>query len=94
MLRWKQYRWTSAGTLAFGLTLAFASGWFDREAVAATSEAVAHSAQAVSGRLFAVASIFVLIAVLERQHCKTLNRLRSIEEELAALKAPPLSTIS
>lgn len=94
MLRWKNSRWTSAGTLAFGLTLAFASGWFDREAVASTSEAVAHSAQAVSGRLFAVASVFVLIAALERQHTKTLHRLRTLEEELAALKAPPLSTLS
>jgi hypothetical protein len=83
----QQLRWLSPAALALGITLALASGWFDQEAVASTSEALAHSANAVSGRLFAAAAVFILIAILERQHARTLSRLKRLEQELAALKS-------
>lgn len=86
MTRSVQIRWTALITLMIGLVLAVASGWFDREAIGARHEAHAHSAVAVSSRLFAVATVFILLTALEVQHSKTTARLRELEAELAALK--------
>lgn len=73
-------------TLLIGLILAIASGWFDQQAIGTRHEAHAHSATAVSSRLFAVATVFILLTALELQHAKMASRLRELEQELAALK--------
>lgn len=69
-----------------GVVLAMASGWFDQEALGSLNEAHAHSATAVSSRLFAVGTVFIVLTILEIQHSKTVARLRELENEIALLR--------
>lgn len=66
--------------------MAFSAGLIESEAVAATEAQFAHTASVMSGKLFTVASILILIWATEWQRAKTAARLQQIEEELNSLK--------
>ena len=83
-------RWTAIITLALGLVLAVVSGWFDREAIDALNPAHAHSATAMASRLFAVATVFIVLTVLEVQHSRTVSRLKDLEKEIEQLRGGPV----
>ena len=87
MTRSLQIRWTAVVTLMVGVVLAMASGWFDQEALGSLNEAHAHSATAVSSRLFAVGTVFIVLTILEVQHSRTVARLRELEQEITCLRA-------
>ena len=72
--------------LMAGVLLAMLSGWFDQEAIGTMSREHAQSATAVSSRLFAVATVFITLTILELQHSKTVARLRELEQEIATLR--------
>ena len=82
----KRIRWTAIAILVTGLAMAFSAGLIESEAVRATEGQFAHTASVMSGKLFTVASILILIWATEWQRAKTTARLQQLEEELNTIK--------
>lgn len=82
----KQIRWTAIAILVTGLTLALGAGLIETEAVKAQEGQFAHSASVMSGKMFTVAAILILIWATEWQRAKTAARLQKLEDELSSLK--------
>lgn len=82
----KQIRWTAIAMLITGLAMAFSAGLIESEALAAQEGQFAHTASAMAGKMFTVASILILIWATEWQRAKTSARLQKLEEELSLLK--------
>ena len=82
----KQIRWSAIVILLVGLGLALSSGLVESEALAAQEGQFAHTATAMSGKLFTVASILILIWATEWQRAKIAARLEKLEGELSSAK--------
>ncbi|HEX7861145.1 MAG TPA: hypothetical protein VF773_12505 [Verrucomicrobiae bacterium] len=82
----KQMRWTAVLMLLVGLGLAFGSGLIEGEAMRAQEGQFAHTAGALAGKLFTVASVLILIFATEWQRARISARLQKVEEELDSLK--------
>jgi hypothetical protein len=82
----KQMRWAAVLMLLVGIGLAFGSGLIEGEAMRAEEGQFAHTATAMAGKLFTVASVLILIFAMEWQRAKISARLQKVEDELDSLK--------
>ena len=89
----KQMRWTAVLMLLIGLGLAFGSGLIEGEAMRAQEGQFAHTAAAMAGKLFTVASVLILIFAMEWQRAKISARLQKVEDELNAIKQTSPATV-
>jgi hypothetical protein len=82
----KQIRLTAIALLLIGLAMAYGSGMIEHEAVLSPETHFAYTASVMAGKVFTVASLFILIWAIEWQRAKTSERLAELEKEVAALK--------
>src|SRR3954469_5169471 len=73
-------------TLVLGVFFAVTSGFVERVAFSENEGTFAHYCSAISGKLFTLGVLFLVIFAFELQRVKTLSRLKRVEDELATLR--------